>query len=446
MRVTHPLKNPKVIVKGAMLSFQQQTEHFKVLLDAQLECLTKDISKIAAREEQLVIQRIPVQSLLMLCERVRYCFSTEMTVIDLSSPIVAVGDLHGHFLDLLRILQLCGLPGNDPSLKYLILGDIVDRGEFSLETLTLLYLLKAVYPTQIFFIRGNHEFDSLCSKYGFYSEILNEYPGDNRIYPAFVASFAQMPLGAVIDGVTVCLHGGIGPLVKSLDVIRAIKKPVDSFASPLIASILWSDPNEKVVDYKTSPRGTGYYFGQNALLDFLETSQAVRIIRGHECVAEGFATMFDDRVVTVFSASNYCGVSGNEAAVLVMDPEGEDELKRLPPLPYYLRRFARVVIDEKERMRGISMSGSLSAGAIFWRDAEGRSPIIPGVPKPFQVGAVPGLRRLQEQQPKREVTKANSLAAERWMEVNPIAAHRVKKQTSMNSERTRRYMHPPLPQ
>ena len=425
------------------MSFQQQTEHFKTLLDAQLACLTKDVSKIAAHEEQLVIQRVPAQSLVMLCERIRYCFSNEDTVLDLASPIVAVGDLHGHFLDLLRILQLCGLPGDDPNLRYLILGDIVDRGEFSLETITLLYLLKAVYPSQIYFIRGNHEFDSLCSKYGFCAEILNEYPGDNRVYPAFLASFAQMPLGAVIDGVTVCLHGGIGPLVKSLDVIRSIKKPLDSFGSPLVASILWSDPNEKVVDYRTSPRGTGYLFGQNALLDFLETSQAVRIIRGHECVAEGYATMFDDRVVTIFSASNYCGVSENEAAVLVMDPEGEDELKRLPPLPYYRRRFAKVEIDERERIRGISMSGSLSAGTIFWHDGEEKPRPTPG-PRPFQMSAVTGARPLQGQ--KRDgVSKATSLATEKWLEVNPIAAGRMKKQTSILGERGGRRMYPPLP-
>ncbi|OHS94669.1 Ser/Thr protein phosphatase [Tritrichomonas foetus] len=332
--------------------------------------LGQDVSLIASQEETIEFIHPNKNFLYSLCDRVTYLFSIDPVVLELTSPIVTVGDLHGHYLDLIRIIQACGHPSNT---KYIFLGDIVDRGEFSFETILLIFLMKACYPLNIFLIRGNHEFDGLCSKYGFFNEIHLEYC-DKRIYYAFTNVFAQIPIAAIIDHVTICVHGGIGPELSDINKLKNVNRPIENFNQNLTGPLFWSDPSPTVTDFKPSPRGTGYLFGHNALLDFLEASQAVRIVRGHECIKEGYSTLFEERVVTIFSASNYCGTLNNESAILLMSPDGEDEVKRFPPLPYLKRCYANFRKEQEIKNEYKNVGPSFSTGSVLLKSVINMQP------------------------------------------------------------------------
>lgn len=111
--------------------------------------------------------------------------------------------------------------GKCPNSKYLFLGDYVDRGYFSLETITLLMLLKVNYPNSIYLLRGNHECRAVTTTYGFYEECVRKF-SHAGIWRCFMELFDHLPLAAIVDGRIYCVHGGISPSLPTIDDVRIL--------------------------------------------------------------------------------------------------------------------------------------------------------------------------------------------------------------------------------
>lgn len=303
------------------------------MMDIYLKAIPSHIEDHAKGNKPVEMPILPGEMVKRICLTACEVFREEPTLLTLQSPIVIIGDLHGHVLDLYRILLGFGIPDRR---SYLFLGDIVDRGEFSIETALMILLLKILYPTSVYMIRGNHEFESLCDNGGFKAQVLNVY-GDINVYTAFTNAFSFIPLVATIDRAVLCVHGGIGPEFQSLRQIEEFPRPITEFGDDeLLNCILWSDPSNEAIEYNPSPRGIGYHYGAEAVKKFCSTLNLKMIVRAHECVPLGYQPMFDGKLATVFSASNYCGETGNKAAVLVINGSKVEPV-RLPPLAY-LRR------------------------------------------------------------------------------------------------------------
>lgn len=120
-------------------------------------------------------------------------------------PVKVIGDLHGQYIDLMRFFDIWKSPneaGDIHAFDYIFLGNYVDKGNWSLEVVCLLFALKLKYPKQVILLRGNHE-DRNVNKYlGFGDECakrLNEDISDpHSVFNKINEAFDQMPLGAII--------------------------------------------------------------------------------------------------------------------------------------------------------------------------------------------------------------------------------------------------------
>ncbi|XP_016720280.1 serine/threonine-protein phosphatase PP-X isozyme 2 isoform X3 [Gossypium hirsutum] len=237
------------------------------------------------------------------------------------------GDIHGQFYDMKELFKV---GGDCPKTNYLFLGDFVDRGFYSVETFLLMLALKVRYPDRITLIRGNHESRQITQVYGFYDECLrwrasNVSDCQGRVLSTIADDILcchrllYVSLSALIENKIFSVHGGLSPVISTLDQIRIIDRKQEVPHDGAMCDLLWSDPEENVDGWGLSPRGAGFLFGSSVVTSFNHTNNIDYICRAHQLVMEGYKWMFNNQIVTVWSAPNYCYRCGNVAAILELD-------------------------------------------------------------------------------------------------------------------------------
>ncbi|XP_022876445.1 serine/threonine-protein phosphatase PP2A-2 catalytic subunit-like isoform X1 [Olea europaea var. sylvestris] len=244
------------------------------------------------------------------------------------SPVTICGDIHGQFHDLAELFRI---GGKCPDTNYLFMGDYVDRGYYSVETVTLLVALKVRYPQRITILRGNHESRQITQVYGFYDECLRKY-GNANVWKTFTDLFDYFPLTALVESEIFCLHGGLSPSIETLDNIRNFDRVQEVPHEGPMCDLLWSDPDDRC-GWGISPRGAGYTFGQDISEQFNHTNNLNLIARAHQLVMEGYNWSHEQKVVTIFSAPNYCYRCGNMASILEVDDNREHTFIQFEPAP-----------------------------------------------------------------------------------------------------------------
>ncbi|KAF9111685.1 hypothetical protein BGX27_004591 [Mortierella sp. AM989] len=265
--------------------------------------------------------------ILFVCQSAREILLSQPTLIELNPPVKIVGDIHGQYTDLLRMFEMCGFP---PSANFLFLGDYVDRGKMSLETILLLFCYKIKYPENFFLLRGNHECANVTRVYGFYDECKRR--ASIKMWKAFVDVFNCLPLTAIVANKIFCVHGGLSPNLGSMDDIRAIRRPTDVPDYGLLNDLLWSDPSEAALDWEDNERGVSYCFGKSIIQNFLNRHDFDLVCRAHMVVEDGYEFFNDRTLVTVFSAPNYCGEFDNYGAVMSVNEDLLCSFELLKPI------------------------------------------------------------------------------------------------------------------
>jgi len=258
--------------------------------------------------------QLPERQITLLCHAARDIFIQQPILLELEAPIKIVGDVHGQYYDLLRLFEYGGFP---PEANYLFLGDYVDRGKQSLETVCLLLAYKVKFPENFFLLRGNHECASINRIYGFYDECKRRY--SIKLWKTFTDCFNTLPVSAVVDEKILCMHGGLSPELKSFDQVRRIMRPTDVPDSGLLCDLLWSDPDRDISGWGENDRGVSYTFGVDVVTKFLNKHDLDLICRAHQVVEDGYEFFARRQLVTLFSAPNYCGEFDNAGAMMSVD-------------------------------------------------------------------------------------------------------------------------------
>ena len=250
----------------------------------------------------------------LLCQRVRPILLSQPMLLELEAPLKICGDIHGQFTDLLRLFEYGGFP---PESNYLFLGDYVDRGKQSLETVCLLICYKIMHPGNFFILRGNHESAGINRIYGFYDECKRRY--SIRLWKVFSDVFNCLPVSAIVDEKILCMHGGLSPEMERLSQIADLHRPCDVPDVGLMCDLLWSDPDTGVNGWAENDRGVSFVFGADVVAAFLEQHDLDLLVRAHQVVEDGYEFFAGRRLVTLFSAPNYCGEFDNAGGMISVD-------------------------------------------------------------------------------------------------------------------------------
>lgn len=262
--------------------------------------------------------------------------------VGLDASITMIGDIHGALDAMFFQLFISG--GFDNNHKFLFLGDYLDRGPNGIECLYLLFLMRYLFPSQVYFLRGNHEDTKVCFMGGTMKELCKKGSETKSSNPtkefetfSYIKKiedlFTLMPIAANVGGLIFACHGCPSEYT-SYEMIYLLNKedykelpPKNKTSTHIASNLVWSDPSDSLDETSVpNSRGEGFEVPQYITHQFLKTNNFSLIVRAHQCVEEGYHFQHDDKVLTLFGQPNYCGLRCNYAAYMTIEPSGRTEI------------------------------------------------------------------------------------------------------------------------
>ena len=320
-----------------------------------------DQKKMAEIHDKFPFTKDEITSLI---EEVIPIISKENSLIKIRSPCKIFGNIYGVYNDLMRFFESYGNPsdsiqnGDINVMQYIFLGDFCDRGFYSLEVVLLLFALKIKYPNFIYLIRGHHEDKNINAFYGLGNEckerLKDDINNNNSIFNLINQVFDYLPFGVLVDGYTLLVHGGIGCSIEKLDDINNIIRPIsvihdaENIEQLHIIDLLYSEYDDNESNYSINQerdknkKGLIVKYGKKRLDDFLNNNKINLLITAHQFIKDGFCTFNDDKLLTLFSATNYMDKYNNIGAMITIAKKTAN--KRLNIIP----KLININNDKKE--------------------------------------------------------------------------------------------------
>ncbi|BEI85989.1 hypothetical protein CcaverHIS002_0602760 [Cutaneotrichosporon cavernicola] len=290
---------------------------------------------------------------------VKAILDRELSLVEVTVPegvsCDIVGDTHGQFYDVYNLLSIITPPSENHMIVFN--GDFVDRGSWSIEVVLTLFAYKWLYPDRVFLNRGNHETNDMNKVYGFEGECKAKH--GEMTYQLFADVFTALPLATLLSAGLppsslksegskpailgpqgnkryFVVHGG--PPVSKDGVLLEEIAAIDRYGRQpgqegLMCELLWTDPQD-MPGRGPSKRGVGLGFGPDVTRRWCELNKVTAVIRSHEVRQDGYAIEHDGLCITTFSCPNYCDSTGNQAAYVHMEADGQLSYHQFAAVPH----------------------------------------------------------------------------------------------------------------
>lgn len=266
-------------------------------------------------------------------------------IIDCSSSIMVIGDLHADYLSLKKIIKI---KLELPETVLIFLGDYVDRGSFSNEVLILVILLNLIFPSTIFLLPGNHE---LYHYFNYQNpQFWNQIGKISSIFEPIKSLIENIPLIISFKKI-LFIHGGMfdfdfnknkdKEFVFKMQNNQELKlKDFINLDNKKIFDIVWADYVDNYDD-KIYSMSLGRPVKTDKDIQKLQNYLNINlIIRGHQSSLKGIS--FDENVITLLTSSLY-SIYGNIKGTLVAYIKKSNE-KNIE----YENCIKKIVIDDYE--------------------------------------------------------------------------------------------------
>ena len=338
-------------INSLLLNKHQYNE---VLIEKFIQTLLRPFDWFAQKVQE-IHSNLPFtdEEILNLIEEVKPLLEKDQSLIRIRSPCKIFGNLYGLYNDLMRFFESYGNPSDDNQMgdinvmQYIFLGDFCDRGFHSLEIIFLLFALKIKYPQFIYILRGHHEDKNINIKYGLGQECIDRLSDDIRepqsIFANINKAFDLLPFAVLVDNNILMMHGGIGSSINTLDDIEIIKRPIDVEQNVVnreqlkVVDLLWSEYDNGIKNVEMNKerdkfkKGFIVKYGKERLNKFMEDNKIDLLITSHQFIPGGFCTFNDDKLLVVFSATNYMNQCRNTGGMITIPKK--NPYKRMNIIP-----------------------------------------------------------------------------------------------------------------
>ena len=303
-------------------TLKRQTEADLALLDQAMDAF----AKLRVGNEGKLTGKTSVDELAGMAP-----FLDGFTAVHMPQPtddveLLVLGDLHGCYSCLKGALLQFDFfakvqkwkedPKAHPMPRLVLLGDYIDRGQFSFNGIlrTVLQLFVTV-PEHVVVLRGNHEY-FLEYKGRIYGGVRPaeaiatlEPHAPRELFEGYLKMFEALPNVFLFDKM-MFVHAGI----PRDQLLAETWKDLSSLNDPdMRFQMLWSDPSEAdYIPHELQKQNARFPFGRLQFRSFMARLGANTLVRGHEKVDAGWKKVYDDGVVLLFNLFSAGGADNDD--------------------------------------------------------------------------------------------------------------------------------------